>query len=303
MGKLVTLSATMSASVGLGGTFTIDYPAGTTADEFMGAVKGTLYSQARNPMYLEFGHFSIAYGASSMSITILHSTGFTNGELVYLDIYTGNSAEAITVADASKMYVQTLVRILLGAPIAADTDSVCTAETLTGASAGDAIPIDGALASNGVATLDVPRALTFTSSGDDTGITITATGTDEFGNAVVETVTGANAGAAAGKKAFKTVTSVTVSDASAGTIAVGHGDVLGLPVFLGDVTDVIKEVQDGAAPTAGTAVAGVVGTATATTGDVRGTYDPNAACDGSRVFELLIAASNPSAKGVTQYAA
>ena len=47
----------------------------------------------------------------------------------------------------------------------------------------------------------------------------------------------------------------------------------------------------GAAPTAGTIVAGVTtaGGSTATTGDVRGTYDPNAACDGSKVFELILA--------------
>ena len=41
-------------------------------------------------------------------------------------------------------------------------------------------------------------------------------------------------------------------------------------------------------------------TATATTGDVRGTYDPNAACDGDKVFQLLVTLPNPGYKGIPQ---
>lgn len=55
------------------------------------------------------------------------------------------------------------------------------------------------------------------------------------------------------------------------------------------------------AATNGTFVAGVQTKATATTGDVRGTYDPAEACDGSKAFSLLVALPDPTYKGVDQY--
>lgn len=51
----------------------------------------------------------------------------------------------------------------------------------------------------------------------------------------------------------------------------------------------------------GTFVAGVSSAATATTGDVRGTYDPTAACDGALSFDLLVASADPKYLGVDQY--
>ena len=55
-------------------------------------------------------------------------------------------------------------------------------------------------------------------------------------------------------------------------------------------------------PTAGTIVAGSNATPTATTGDVRGTYDPNAACNGSLDFKLVALVRSASYKGLAQYA-
>lgn len=51
----------------------------------------------------------------------------------------------------------------------------------------------------------------------------------------------------------------------------------------------------------GTFVAGVQTAATATTGDVRGTYDPAEACDGSIAFSLLVDLPDPTYKGADQY--
>jgi hypothetical protein len=105
-----------------------------------------------------------------------------------------------------------------------------------------------------------------------------------------------------GKKAFKTVTRIAVSaDVTAATV--GTGDVLGLPAFLGQTGYVLKELQDGAAATAGTLVAGIQTAAgsTATTGDVLGTYDPNAACDGSKSFQLVVVMPDTYA-GIPQFA-
>jgi len=50
-----------------------------------------------------------------------------------------------------------------------------------------------------------------------------------------------------------------------------------------------------------TFVAGVQTTPTATTGDVRGTYDPAVACDGSRQFALLVALPEPNYRGVDNF--
>ncbi len=63
------------------------------------------------------------------------------------------------------------------------------------------------------------------------------------------------------------------------------------------------ELQDGAAATAGALVAGDdTSPATATTGDVKGTYDPSAAMNGDRDMQLIVALPDPSDKGVAQYA-
>jgi hypothetical protein len=107
----------------------------------------------------------------------------------------------------------------------------------------------------------------------------------------------------AGKKAFKTITDVS-SSASITGLTVGTGDVLGLPVFVPGGGHVVAEMEDGANATAGTVVGGdlTAGGATATTGDVRGTYDPNSAADGGKVFQLMVALPDPGYIGVDQYA-
>jgi len=105
----------------------------------------------------------------------------------------------------------------------------------------------------------------------------------------------------AGKKAFRTFTGVA-GGADVTGLAVGNSKVLGLPVFLTEIGDVLAELEDGAAATAGTVLPGVADAATATTGDIRGTYAPNSNPDGNTVFELTVALRDPSYKGGAQYA-
>lgn len=84
--------------------------------------------------------------------------------------------------------------------------------------------LNGSLVTAGVANLVVPRRVIITSAGNDSGITFTITGTSrsEMGNVVFsETITGANAGAAASTQDFLTVTRVVSSAATASTIQVG----------------------------------------------------------------------------------
>lgn len=116
----------------------------------------------------------------------------------------------------------------------ADADGV--AQSQTPASGGvQNLTINGALASGGVATMDVPRHVSIASAGNDAARTFTVTGTDRYGQTMSETITGPNATTVKGTKNFKTVTAVTVDDNTAGAITVGSADELEGPVLPLDI--------------------------------------------------------------------
>lgn len=87
-----------------------------------------------------------------------------------------------------------------------------------------AITLNGALVVAGVATLDAPRRILFTSGTSDVGITFTVVGTNSSGNPLTETITG-GATVASTTQDFKTVTSVTHSGSVAGTLTIGTSGV------------------------------------------------------------------------------
>ena len=70
----------------------------------------------------------------------------------------------------------------------------------------------------------------------------------------------------------------------------------------GAVTGYIEILTTGVGRLQGTLVAGVTSKATATTGDVRGTYSPATGPDGSTAFALMMALPDPGNDGVPQYA-
>lgn len=107
---------------------------------------------------------------------------------------------------------------VLCTPTAVDADGVCASQT-PGAGA---ILINGALATGGVATFGAAQKVRLTSGGNDSGITFTFTGTDADGNVQSETVAGTNASNSDTTKFYKTITSISKSGASAGTIVVGN---------------------------------------------------------------------------------
>lgn len=91
--------------------------------------------------------------------------------------------------------------------------------------------INGAAASGGVATLDTQRQVIITSAGNDSGRTFTIYGTNQYGNAIQEAVTGANAGVAVSTKNFLTVTRISVDAATAGAVTVGTNGVGSTPLI------------------------------------------------------------------------
>lgn len=226
-------------------------------------------------------------------------------------------------------------KISLGTPLAADdnylvdgatsTKLPATASTQTWTTADDgASPFDNADtptvttlstadgSSVSVWPLDVPRNLVcvVTHATAVVAMTIVITGYDRWGYKLKESFSitaGTTSKTAAGKKAFASVESIAITvaaDVTANTLKIGIGDVLGVPFAIGTKSDVLRVFFGGAMDDSVTVVAAVTTTASATTGDVRGTIDTNSACDGASEIELWMAIDPTNAetlRGVAQY--
>jgi hypothetical protein len=158
------------------------------------------------------------------------------------------------------------------------------------------LAIDTAYSPNTVNTVNalhdptkaIARNVRITSAGNDSGITFAVSGFDIYGNPMNETITGANAGVASGAKAFKYIKSVTSSAAAAGNVSVGTGDVYGFPLRV-DRFEQALIFWAGALITSSTGwTAADSNTATATTGDVRGTYATQSASNNSRRLVMYV---------------
>ena len=197
-----------------------------------------------------------------------------------------------------------LTKIDLGTPDVADVDGVCASQDGTG---GAGLLINGALASGGVATLPFPRNLVIdTDSAGDTTQTVTITGTDVYGEVIVETIAFNGVTAVYGLKAFKTITAATLSAALTSAALIGEGPALGLPYRAATKSDVLYAntfFNDIVEATLPTVVAGVDTTATATTGDTRGTVTLNSTLDESQIYTYMVVDTSTKALmvGVDQY--
>lgn len=322
------VTATLASSLVAGGTFTISYPDDRSKGNYSGSIghKAVINGNA----YSAPADFTLTFNANASSITFTWGSGkptLDAGSTVKVmmqrrgqdDRRPGDPVSAKRTVEAP------IYAFDLGSPIAADSDNMIKAATSTelpNATTTTYTPdTDGTSPTDGVGPVvtlsgvkhwknDVPRnvAVAVTHGSSVVAMTIVVTGLDEYLNTVVEslsiTATGTSK-SAAGLKAFKYIRSIAITsagNATTNTADIGFGDVIGLPAFLPGTGYVVKELQDGAAATAGTVVAGVTSKATATTGDVRGTYDPNAACDGDKGFVLLVSLPEPNQLGVSQYA-
>lgn len=120
-----------------------------------------------------------------------------------------------------------------------DADSICASQS---PGAAGALTINGALATTnavagygGTATagsatvrFPTPTRIYITSAGDDSGVTFTVVGTVQspntfgLGIGATETLTGANTNTVASTNLYSTITSITISGASAAAVTVGH---------------------------------------------------------------------------------
>ena len=158
-----------------------------------------------------------------------------------------------------------------GVVTTADADGACASQGVT-----LNVPalINGALATDGVATFETPRNVV---AAWTTAAIMTVTGTDQYGEVMVEA--SASGTSHTGTKAFKTITQVIFSATVTGA-TVGEGVVLGLPHLIALRGQIISTAEGGAV----TFVAGDDTAATATTGDVRGTVAFADAPDGVRHY-------------------
>jgi hypothetical protein len=167
-----------------------------------------------------------------------------------------------------------------GITVGASVVNASTGATVTGL-----LAIDGAMTpvQNGTTggnlfwdpTKAIARAVQITSVGDDHLATATVAGYDVYGYPMTETITLTNGSVATGKKAFKYLASITPAGTLSGSnVSVGQSDVIGfmlrsdlfqyLEIYWPDTTLIAANTGYTAAVT--------TDPATATTGDVRGTY-------------------------------
>lgn len=313
---------TTGSAVASGGTMAFTYPPGTSIGHFnlnLGAHK--LYVEGHNSLYNFLDDFTISFSAANATVTYNGTTaipastkvqlmldcGGRNDQRQFLDYlevtgYPGaanvsnvgvNPNGAANTVPLFGKYAVATVRY--GSPTTISTTGILATTAVGGTTLQTlATPV----------ILDVPRALQIVSSnaGDTTQV-ITIRGKDMYGAAMTESITANGTTPVFGKKAFKEVISYQSSASMAGNLSIGNSKILGLPFFLGGAAYVLKEVQDGAVATAGSFVAGVSVKQTATSGDPRGTWTPNATLNGTIALELIIAATDETWTGGTQYSA
>ena len=253
-------------------------------------------------------------------------------------LYYGNGDNAVNHAsnDRPGVPIHPLTKVSLGSPIALALNGLIKAATLTALPnsattltytplTDNVAPLDGTIAPpstlfmNGadrlVWVLDVPRNITsgVAHASTTVAMSILISGYDVYKQPMTErlTLTASSSSASPvvfdGKKAFKYVASIAITagaSAAANTLNMGWGDVLGLPYALQAKSDLISGsvYLNDALLAAPTVVKADATTATAATGDVRGTVLPASATDGNALtlFARFDPSTNVTQFGVTQ---
>ena len=294
-----TIRGVLAAAVATAGTFTVGYPTSKDRGSFLQGVDHRLVVLGRTFVAPE--DITISFGATLATITYNGATTLPSGSefTVQLD-EDGTANPVFDVASAQQIYTPAeLVNLNLGSPGAAAANNILISAAVTAVAAATTV-LTGALVAGGIAVINARTGRNVVAAWTNAAV-LTVRGFDMYGKAITES--SASGTSMAGKKAFKTVTSIQFSADVTGC-TIGTGNVIGLPAYVPNASQVLKESQDGAAATAGTLVAGLANTkSTATTADVRGTYVPNSAPDGSKAYMLLAALSEPAYLGAVQYTA
>lgn len=215
------------------------------------------------------------------------------------DVRTGNAQPAnrsLIGVPVSNIVVESF------APIASDDDGIAAAQAVAGAGN---LTINGALASSGAVTFDVPRNVVILSSNSgDTAQTATVYGYDKYDAPLQEVLTFNGTTPVLGLKAFYQVTRIAISAVLVGNATAGSGGKIGLS-YAPKVGGFIRGRLNEDTADAGTYVAPIRTTSTATSANVRGTYAPAGTLNGTNVYTVIYAVTNgpndTDAFGIAQY--
>lgn len=223
--------------------------------------------------------------------------GWMGGTLQTINAVPSTISAVNIAADQASTATLTLVSsTAAGITVGTSITRADTGATVTGLLAIDSAMTPVAFGTSGNVNMWDPskaiaRNVRITSGGNDSAKTFTVTGYDLYGYPMSEAITGANTGVASGAKAFKYISSITCSSATASNVSAGTGDVIGLPIRSDYVGNVIINYNN-TLITASTGYTAAVTTspATTTTGDVRGTYALQTASNNSRrlvVYQMV----------------
>lgn len=231
--------AVPSAAIAAAGTMEFAYPAGANAGSYATYGHKAQIRGLNNSLSQDAGDFSLAF-TTVITMTYNNSTSIPAGSMVTLQVNRRgqDDGEPSSIPGMKRMAMTPVVRIDLGAPKAADTDGIAESQSVAANASFVLNGVQSDLYAGVNVKLDVPRALT--ASWTTTGI-LTITGKDEYGDIIVEKT--ASGTSHTGKKAFASITSIS-SSASITSAIVGFGDVLGLPVFVEKVGQIVGELQD-----------------------------------------------------------
>ena len=139
----------------------------------------------------------------------------------------------------------------------------------------------------------VGRCVSVTGVASGSGGNVAISGYDVYGYPMTQTVTlAAGANTVNTTKAFKIVTSVVPAFTDTHTVAVGTADIFGLGIlaqYWGDLS--VFWNSAGVTASTGFVTADQTSPATATTGDVRGTYAVQSASDGTKRLQIYVTPS------------
>lgn len=211
--------------------------------------------------------------AASGTATVAALANVTSGVAMTLVSATGNG---ITVGASVKNY---------------NTGATVTGLLAVGGAAGRVSFGDSGTVQLWDPTTLTARALSVTGVASGSGGDFLVSGYDIYGVPMTETITcGAGVNTANGKKAFKYIASVVPQFTDAYNYSVGTTNLFGLPIRSDYAGDLTVNYNATLATSITTYVAADTATATATTGDVRGTIGVASATDGTK---RLIVYQNP----------
>jgi hypothetical protein len=164
------------------------------------------------------------------------------------NVFQGDAYYALYQGGQRGIEFQPIVKHNFGVPAAADSNGLVSKQVIATAAATVTLAssVTGASKTAGTfpVTLDVPRNVTITTSDLDGSPTTIFKGTDTYGATMWERMTLVSDTTVSGKKAFKTIDSISHGTAASGTWYIGFGDRLGLPFKLENVYDVVQ-IQQG----------------------------------------------------------